>query len=423
MRDLYSLKTTHSNEIDLQESAMSEYAVNTINPLPDYEPTDGDLVPLMPEQIDRAMALSQRVADPEKRWPVYLNALALAGFEQWLQQHTTEISLDSSQSRILEPRTANSTTAVYHLQANGLRLCLVAIESAVDRDIAIPDIALDRQEFAAQLYIPISIYEELGQIRIHGFLRYDELIQHRQQQSLECSNSGSYWMPTAWFNPDLERLLLYLSCLDSTAIPLPQATPIAPIVPIQQLMIQPVINAGVWLQQQLDHALDSTAESIAAPLNWLFLPPITLASAVRDTLTNLNTGADPQTEEFTRILTSLVRTGMYLPENNRTAYQDIQLADQALRLYITIAPLPESDEWSLLAILKPQTEQQLSAGTLLQISDGIAVVTEQAIAPASSADYLYTSAIGNLDEQFIITIAAADGHSFTLPPFAFEITE
>ena len=398
---------------------MSHDVMTIIDPLTDYEPTERDLVPLLPENFDQAIDLSQSVIDPEKRWPVYLNALAIAGFEQWLNHRTTEIQLDRSHCRIVEPLTSLASTAVYHLRANGFQLCLVAIDSLAEQGIAIPEIAIDRSEWIAQFYVLISIYEESEQVKIHGFLRYDELVQHRQAEPLQATSSGSYWVPQAWFDRDLDRLLLYLSCLDPSTIPLPATNHVPSALTIRQLMVQPMVNTGRWLQQQFEQVADQITEQI----NWILLPPISFASAIRDTLTNLNLALDPPTEDFTRILTSIVRQGMQIPENARTAYQDIELAGSAFRLYVMIAPIvPQTNrpEWTLLAILTPQSESSFPPGSQLQISDGTAVIAEQTVPSTLKVDYLCGSVIGDYDEQFFITLSVANENSLTLPALCFS---
>ncbi len=402
---------------------MSDYTIETTTSLADYEPIGAELVPLLPDQITTAIAISQQTLEPEKRWPVYLNALAIAGFEQWLHQRTTEITLDQSQCRILEPqiesRMMPSKTAVYHLHANGFQLCLIAIDTVPGEVITLPTLALDRPEWMAQFYIPIRIYEEVEHVSIQGFLRYDEWVQHRQTYPLPSSPHGTYAIPTTWFNLDLDQLLLYLSCLDPAAIPLPVTALSPAAIPLRQLLVQPAVNAGRWLQQQLA----GTADRIMTEVNWMLLPPINFSAAIRETLTNLNQTWDQPTEEFTRILMTLVRGGLQISTEARTAYQDFQLADQALRLYTMIAPLTsnaEIPEWSLLIVLRSQGEQTLPEGTRLTIADGREVIAESTIAPATNLDYLYTSVIGNYDEQFITTISFADGNALTFSPFVFH---
>ncbi len=378
--------------------------IEPMNSLPNYEPTGAEVVPLESHQIEHAIAVSRRVSNPENRWQVYLSALALAGFEQWLKTRTTEITLNSSQCRILEAN-SDAPTAVCHIQANGLKLCLIAVPSFPDSVVVIPDAVIDSPNLTAQFYIPIAIYEETEQVSIQGFLRYDELIQHRNVQSIQHCENGTYSIPSNWFDSDLDQLLLYLSCLDSTAIPLP--ADLAPTLPLRQLFVQPIIDVGQWIQQQADEALD-----------WIMLPPLNLSLAVRGTLTNLSGHLNQPTEEFASILTALVRGGMPLPENSKTAYQDLQLGDRALRLYATAASL-ESEEWSLLLVLRSQNNQPLQ-GISMQVTDGISVIINQTSNESVNADFLYGTAIGNYDEQFILTIALADGTSLTLPPFAFQ---
>ena len=55
------------------------------------------------DRLNEALTLSQRVADPGKQWAVYLNALALVGFRQWLATHSLNFSLDETQSELFPP--------------------------------------------------------------------------------------------------------------------------------------------------------------------------------------------------------------------------------------------------------------------------------------------------------------------------------
>ncbi|NJR52537.1 MAG: DUF1822 family protein [Leptolyngbyaceae cyanobacterium CSU_1_3] len=377
-----------------------------MNSLPNYEPTNAEMVPLESHQIEQAIAISRRVSDPEHRWQVYLNALALAGFEQWLQTRTTEIRLDASQCRILEANSLDAPTAVCQLQANDFKLCLIAIPSFPDSVVTLPDRVIDHSNLMAQFYIPIAIYEEAEQVSIQGFLRYDELMRNRNLQSIRSDINGTYSIPSSWFDSDLDRLLLYLSCLDPVAIPLP--TPAIAPLPLRQLWVQPVINVGRWIQQQVNDAVD-----------WVMLPPLNLAPAMRGAFTNLGSEVSQPIEELAAILTNLIRGGMQPPDNARTAYQELQLGDRSLRLYAMVAPLTNAEEWSLLLILRSSTNQPLQ-GISLQVSDGVEVIVNQTLDESVTADFLYGTAIGTYDEQFILTIALADGTALTLPPFAFQ---
>ncbi len=108
-------------------------------------------------------------------------------------------------------------------------------------------------------------------------------------------------------------------------------------------------------------------------------------------------------------------------------YRDWQFANYPLRLYVATAPIigesqtadNQITEWSLLLILTTQQQVPLPSGIRLQVSDGYALIGEQVLNDATTADYLYLTAIGMLEEQFIVTIALADGTAITLPPFHY----
>ena len=64
---------------------MTNYNIETNNLLLDFESFSETGIELSPEQIDRAVELSDRIPNSERQWQTYLNALALFGFETWLQ--------------------------------------------------------------------------------------------------------------------------------------------------------------------------------------------------------------------------------------------------------------------------------------------------------------------------------------------------
>ena len=51
----------------------------------DFEPLATESVNLSPEVVDQAVALSLNIPNEERQWQTYLNALALFGFEEWLE--------------------------------------------------------------------------------------------------------------------------------------------------------------------------------------------------------------------------------------------------------------------------------------------------------------------------------------------------
>ena len=110
---------------------------------------------------------------------------------------------------------------------------------------------------------------------------------------------------------------------------------------------------------------------------------------------------------------------MQPPENARVGYQELPLGDRLLRLYAMVAPLSNSEEWSLLLILRSQSNHPLQ-GLSMQVTDGTQIIVNQTLNDSVNADFLYGTAIGTYDEQFTLTIALTDGTSLTLPPFAFQ---
>jgi hypothetical protein len=372
-----------------------------------------EAISLTPEQMERAAELSDRATHPHQRWQVYLNSLALIGFEAWLEQRTTDLTLNSHSCTILEPELMDAAIAVCNLYANGFKLCLIGTGSLLENELAIPKAAIDDTDLKAHFYVPIEVNEEQGQVLITGFLRSDQLNQHQQITPLIVGEDDTYRLPLQWFEPDANQLLLYLSCLEPAAIPLStSATQNASILnPLHQILVEPLVNAGVWLQQQWDE--------LAQDVGWILLPPVELASEMRSSIRQL--GERSPVEEFNTILTSLERGGMSIPVEARGAYRELNLGGTVLRLYAVTAAITEtqSPEWSLLLILKTSEGFDLPAQIQLQVSDLNQSVITQVSKQQTDADYLYTRVIGNVDEQFLVTLFL-EGESLTLSPFAFQ---
>ncbi len=387
----------------------------TFDVLPEFEPLAPDAIALNAEQIDLAVALSQRSPQTENQWQIYLTALALNGFEQWLHDRASELTSQRTNCTILSSLVADATTAACNLQVNGFRLCLIGTESVFDGNIALPAVALDSPDCVAHFYVPVEVYEEQAHILIRGFLRYDQLQQY-QVHSPQQSVDGTYYLPVAWFETDVNRLLLHLSCLEPSAIALPDilnraATP----TQLRQLLVEPAVSVGCWLRQQWDEATQNLHG---------FLTPLELAGAMRGTRDI--EGQSPATD-FATILTTLERSGQTIPPNIQGMYRDWTFANYPLRLYAATAPIivesqtanNQVTEWSLLLILATQQQVNLPSGIRLQVSDGQTLIGEQVLTDATTADYLYLTAIGTLEEQFIVTIALEDGTAVTLPPFSY----
>ncbi|MEB3295557.1 MAG: DUF1822 family protein [Synechococcales bacterium] len=417
------------------------YSRPIANELPlDYEPLRGAIVPLEDADFAQAQHLSHRWRQAaqavQPRWSVYLHMLALRAFQHWFHQRSLPTVLDLSQTFILSPDRFDAQQpnvkghiAVCQIQVAPFKIGLVVTDGMAD-EWWIPVAAIRNPQFAAHFYLPIVIHEEAGQAEILGFLQHNQLP--------EMNTEDRYCrLAIAQANPDLERLLLYLTCLEPMAIPLPEATP-APQAAFsqvtfsqgfRQLLVQPVVRTQQWLNRQVDMMTERLGEAIATELApWQILPALEFAPATRSFQ-----DLDLPMADLSAILMSLMRRGMQLPIEQASAYQDLQLDDLALRLYVVTAPrpidpdpaIPESTitepillEWSLLVVLRRQDRIDLPQGVSLQIADANAVLVDQQ-AEMSQSDFLYGSVIGNTDEQFTVTLSYQNQH-LTLPPFTFE---
>ncbi|MGI0494683.1 DUF1822 family protein [Alkalinema pantanalense CENA528] len=407
----------------------------------DYEPLQGEIVSLEDADFLQAQEISQRWGQTfdsaQSSWAIYLHALAIQAFQHWFQQRTTPALLDLSQATILLPDTADSSQpsirsnipqptikghiAVCRIKVATFNLCLIVNDGSAD-DWCIPVTTIQNPQFASHFYLPIVIHEESGQAEILGFLRHDQLPELPADAS-DCR------LAIEQANPNLDELLLYLTCLDPVAIPLPQAAPSPPIAQrFCQLLIQPIVRTGQWFNQQVnqvnqivDHVASHLEHTIVNPFSpWYPLPTIALADATRSRLRDVE--ADSPMGDLSAILMSLMRKGISIPLEKATAYQDLQFGDLALRLYAVIAPATTPTdsniaEWSLLIILRQQDRTDLPRGLGLQIADANAILIDRQTETTQS-DFLYGSVMGELDEQFIVTLQYQN-QTLTLPPFAF----
>lgn len=426
----------------------------------DPESLPETIIALEPEMIDRAMQQSRSIQNSDHQWQTYLNFLALAGVEHWFQQRAGDISIHP------EPISAlHLQLGVCSLIANGFKLCVIATESQPDETIAIPRAEIDLPEFIPHLYVVVAIYEELGQVSVHGLLRYDQLA--ARIGGVQPDEDWSYPIPLQWFDPDPDRLLLYLRCADPASIALPTVT-----VPNQsllasmeaelfdrlpqlqggdrpwwqvlnweqgrallttpalmdwvfhaqerrwttqqlsdllKLLVRPAINVGTWFQEQLD--------DLAQQLSWVLLP--TVSSQMRLKKVDSSSPA----EDFEAILTQLQRQGVTLLPNARAAYSNLVVGAVPARLCVVTGMVQTEGhppEWSLLVIVGPAPGNHLPYGTCLRISDVTGVLVQRSLESSLNDDYLYAEVFGSLDERFLVTITLPEGAVLSLPPFSMQ---
>ncbi|PSF35595.1 hypothetical protein C7H19_16455 [Aphanothece hegewaldii CCALA 016] len=364
--------------------------ISSSNLFLDYASSSVDTIALTPEQIEQAAQLSFSLPELDQQWQSYLNHLALSGFQEWLNQRDPALILDQS----LLFSTLNT---ICQLKIGEFKLCLLTQGTLDDEIITIARTALESPKDIAHFYVLVSVDEEQEQIVIEGLIRYDQLQQYQRSGNLIVQPDETYEISLAWFDQDINHLLLYLRCLEPSAIQLPNIVAPEETQPISPLMS--MINVGLWLQGKLDEFCEG--------LSWTLLPTPELATV---SFRNLPT--------FDIILEELQQRGMSIPNTARGASQNISINDYSLQLYALAWLMEEQTEWSLLLILgTSKSNQTLPEGLKLQISDGTGILGEQEVTANSEQSYLYTRVIGELDEQFITTIALNKNNTLTLPPF------
>lgn len=448
----------------------------------DFEAFPVEAIALESANIDRAIQISSAIPNESQQWQTYLNALALFGFEQWLNERAADIPLNSADSTVLQPQYANVFQAVANLTVGSFKVCLIATGSLTDEEVIIPQTVIDLPEFAAHFYVLIEIQEEFEQAIIRGFVRRDRLDSQCQALNLPPNADWTYSVPLAWFDSDPDRLLLYLRCLEPSAILLPEIAgdriavlstvqaeleTLLPLLQSRETALWQVLNwqQGTavltnpelleWLyklqteendkqeaetQNELRNYLSDLLnlltqrtvnvarwlqdqiDELAQGLSWVLMPPTFVPATVSMRSTQSLEAVLP-TGEFEEIIKQLANTGMEIPTTARGAYQDIGLADIQARLYALTWPFlsPENTpEWTLLLVLGPTPDSALPNGIRLRVSDQSGVLVQRTLNRNSMDTYLYVLIAGRWDEKFLATITLPNGTALTLPPFAFR---
>jgi hypothetical protein len=436
----------------------------------DFDDLPTSAIILSDDDIDRAAEISDRIPNRLKQWQVYLNGLALSAFETWLDERAESLRINLDKCTILQPALANFINGVANLQVGEFKVCLIATGSLNDEMVSLPRVIIDLPEFIPHFYVLVEVLEERQSANVYAFLSYQELLERQNLTSLQ--SDGNYQLPISCFDNNPDRLLLYLRCLEVSAISLPaiptnraeilarvqnqllellpelksserelsdiltweQATAVFTnpellnwVYTLQQdlqpennppantflrdlikLITQPAVNAGRWLGNELDE--------LAQGLSWVLLPSFVPASGMRPM-------RSPE-EEFEVIATQLRQRGLEIPVQARGAYQDILLAGIPLRMYaVTWHLVGESEqrEWSLLLILGAPALSSLPADIKLRVSDQTGILDELGLNAESEDAYIFTRVVGNWDERFLVSVSLMDGVEVTLPPFAFDL--
>ena len=458
---------------------MSNNSQNPPNFLLDFDSLSIEGLPIAKEQIERAIETSNQITHLQGQWKSYLNSLALFGFESWLDLRSPEMTINSAQCSVWQPKYSNVIEGVFNLEVDRFKVCLIATGSMDDEVVSIPRALVDLPEYVAHFYVIVNVQDEREEVDIKGFIAYDKLLEHQQSVNLKAQQDWTYELSWDCFNWEPDNLLLYLRSLEPSAIALPTiSTPrsidiqtiqtqleglipqlqssqkplweildwetAVPLLTSPELLnwlylvqrkeisttqnistlseklaetrtklTQEVVNVGLWLQNEIDRVADSLA--------WTLLPSSSFAVSSMRFLSVTN--PESPTEEMEGIITQLRDSGMDIPRQVGGAYRNFTLDSNNLRLYAVTWRIEEQEncpEWSLLIVVGSRSTSELPTNLCLQIKEKDTFLDEKIVEPNSADSYLYSRVIGELDEQFTVSITSNNGETLVLPPFGFE---
>lgn len=416
----------------------------------DWQSLNESRIDLLPKHFSKAAGLSQLISNVQQRWQVYINALGVLGFEQWLCERASDLRIQSEQCSIWQPKYANLLSAGCNIWIDKFKLCIVNGSNLINEH-SIPFAIFDIPYFAAHLYVLMEVVESKQQVAISGFMTYQQYRQYQQTAKLQIEPDWTYTIPQTWFNQDSNNLLLYLRCLRIDAIQLPlfinNITSETVTILKQKLLklksqlkykhpwqlltiqesiillsspelinwvyentqpspIQSLINVGYWLNNKVD--------ALTAELGWILMPSLRV-SEIRSL------------ENFDRVRTGLEQQGVHIPVTARGAYQDLECNEStSLRLYaitwLLDSTTKENPEWILLIVLDSQLQSSMPKNLKLEVSDETQLLLTQNLKDTSQG-IIYAQVVGNYGERFWVNVTINEEVVVEIPPFGFELEE
>ncbi len=194
----------------------------------------------------------------------------------------------------------------------------------------------------------------------------------------------------------------------------PESEPAAPL-------LQPILNAGAWLRNELDE--------MAQTLGWLLLPPLAeLRSTPSSSFPSTESSElQPVVDDLELIRKQLSRAGTSIPADTRCVYKALNLAKTPLGLYAMTWLLRDGAgqpvEWVLLLVLKHLSPGSPYPTIALAVKDQTALLVEHRLTPDSDRNSIFAQVVGSWDEAFQVTLTAETGETLPLPPFTFSRSE
>ena len=428
-------------------------------PIPDSDITDlfnslnETRTELLPHHLQKAASLSKSIPLLQQRWQVYLCALAVLGFKEWLKERATDLEVNIESSCIWQPEYANLCNAACNIRVDNFKICLLTASNFTNEH-SVPFAVFDIPDFTAHFYVLMEVNEEQQQVAISGFINYEQFCNNQISAELKINSDWTYNIPETWFSPDANTLLLNLRCLDSNAIQLPVGTSVEQndVMLLQQKLesfksqlqtrypwelltiseaktlfnnsslinfvyksatpspLQPLINVGNWFNNQMD--------VVAQELGWMLMPLPEFSQLRSSKIRSLQ-------KTFEQIRGGLEQQGIDIPTTARGAFRDLECEAGSLRLYAitwVLSEISENPEWMLLIALGSQPETEMPSSLQLELRDETLLLFLQSLEDTNQG-ILYAQVIGNWDEKFWVTVTIDDEFVFEIPPFGLELAE
>jgi hypothetical protein len=386
----------------------------TSSTLFDALPQSGDWVDLDVEAMKQASTLSQSVADPQCRWQSYLALLALEGFQTWFTDRAIPITFDRRQAKLLEPTGFDLPSVVTQIKLNEFRICLIPVSAMLSGEVEIPASVVNRPAAVSHFYVTVAVNPENEEAQVRGFLPYNRLIEAVSADYPDRRNIQTYELSDSTFDPNLEHLLLFATSLNPSAIPLPQVSQATDVAqPIRQLLIQSIVKASAWVDRQITTTGDSVNQ-LLDEIAGIIGPVVDVRTA-----DGFRSTGRSQFEPM-RSIRDVDVSELGIPEAAAKVDQEIRMGNRALRLSVVMWELPlegTEREWSLLAFLKPLSDDMPEGSVRLAIADDEKTLVERILVSGGEGEM--AQAIGFLEEQLTISLAFESGDILRLPPFQF----
>ncbi len=342
---------------------------------------------LEPEDFEEATKISKRVTDEAHQWQMYLNSLALIGFERWVKQRYPDLSVNRDSCSLFE--SVNITDAVCNLKVGKFKfkVCLLVVEDLGDK-VSVPKVVIDLPELVAHFYVVVSVLEEEERVILAGFLRYDELVNYRSSVNLEASGDEHYQLPLSCFDSEMNHLLFYSRYLVPSAIVLPVIQEGKVTIDIPDKLVgaagEPLGKLSRWLDNIFDAGWQTLDQVLAHG-------KMELAFSVRSVMRTRHNIREKPTGGVERV--KLLSSG-------------IEKDGEALALLVGLIPT-ETPEMNISVEVYPtggKTELPEAMQLMLLDEDGVAVMQ----AKARSSENIQFDFSGETGDSFSVKIVLGD---------------